>query len=47
LAGSVSVAIGAFADPDFPPPQFSIYDTRRHSWVKLPAGITSFAKNPT
>ena len=47
MEGSVGVAIGAFADPNFPPPQFSIYDMRRHSWVQLPAGTTSFAKDPS
>lgn len=42
----VSVAVGAFADPDFPPPQVSVYDCRRHSWVQLPAGINVHAKDP-
>jgi hypothetical protein len=32
----VSVAVGAFADPGFPPPRDSVYDRRRHPWVKLP-----------
>ncbi len=31
--GSVSVAVGAFADPDFPPPQVSVYDSRRHPCI--------------
>lgn len=44
--GGVSVAVGAFADPDFPPPQASVYDSRRHSWVQLPAGVTVYAKDP-
>jgi hypothetical protein len=43
---SVSVAVGAFADPQFPPPQVSVYDSRRHPWVVLPAGITRFATDP-
>lgn len=42
----VSVAVGAFADPSFPAPQVSVYDSRRHSWVKLPAGVETFAKDP-
>ena len=42
----VSVAVGAFADPTFPPPQDSVYDCRRHSWVQLPPGITVHAKDP-
>ena len=36
---SVSVAVGAFAEPSFPPPQVSVYDCRRHPWVQLPAGL--------
>lgn len=42
----VLVAVGAFADPDFPPPQDSVYDSRRHSWVQLPPGCVAFAENP-
>jgi hypothetical protein len=42
----ISVAVGAFADPAFPPPWFSIYDSRRHPWVSLPAGTQAFATDP-
>ena len=42
----VAVAVGAFADPTFPPPQDSVYDCRRHPWVQLPPGITTFEKDP-
>ena len=31
----VAVALGAFADPDFPPPAFSVYESRRHAWVAI------------
>lgn len=44
---SVGVAVGAFADPNFPPPRDSVYDCRRHPWVQLPPGITVYAKDPT
>ncbi|THK37211.1 GFA family protein [Ensifer sp. MPMI2T] len=44
---SVAVAVGAFADPNFPPPQDSVYDCRRHSWVQLPPGIRTYEKDPT
>jgi hypothetical protein len=44
--GSVSVAVGAFADPTFPPPQASVYDGRRHAWVQLPPGATAYDKDP-
>jgi hypothetical protein len=35
----VAVPVGAFADPSFPPPTTSIYDSRRHPWVALPAEL--------
>jgi len=44
---SVSIAVGAFADPSFPAPRVSIYDSRRHPWVELPPGIKTFDKDPT
>lgn len=42
----VAVAVGAFADPSFPPPQDSVYDCRRHPWVQLPLGIAIYDKDP-
>lgn len=33
----VYVAVGAFADPTFPPPRVSVYEERRHPWA-LAAG---------
>lgn len=44
---SVSVAVGAFADPAFPPPEDSVYDCRRHSWVQLPPGTKTYERDPT
>lgn len=35
----ISIPVGVFADPQFPPPQVSVYEERRHAWVGLPAGI--------
>jgi hypothetical protein len=43
----VSVAVGAFADPSFPPPEDSVYECRRHAWVQLPPGVVSYDKDPT
>jgi hypothetical protein len=43
----VMVAVGAFADPGFPPPRDSVYDCRRHPWVQLPPGIDTYAKDPS
>jgi len=42
----VSVAVGAFADPTFPPPEDSVYDSRRHAWVQLPANVIAYEKDP-
>nr|WP_199046949.1 GFA family protein [Dyella sp. ASV24] len=47
VEGRVSVAVGAFADPAFPPPEDSVYEHRRHAWVTLPAGITRYDADPS
>ena len=39
----VVVAVGSFADPTFPPPTESGYDSRRHPWVQLPDSVRRFA----
>lgn len=31
----IAVAIGAFADPDFPAPHYSVYEDRKHGWVAI------------
>jgi len=41
-----SVAVGAFADPGFPAPEVSVYDSRRHPWVRLPPGMIAFETDP-
>jgi hypothetical protein len=33
----VAVPVGAFADPAFPPPVRSVYESRRYAWVTMPA----------
>ena len=35
----IAVPVGAFADPSFPPPTVSVYESRRHGWVSVPAEI--------
>ena len=32
----IAVPVGAFADPNFPPPRISVYDVRKHPWVSTP-----------
>jgi tetratricopeptide (TPR) repeat protein len=41
--GLVVVSVGAFADPSFPAPSESGYDSRRHPWVGLPDSIERYA----
>ena len=31
----VAVPVGAFADPNFPSPGFSVYERRQHGWVAI------------
>jgi len=35
----VAVPVGAFADPAFPAPRRSVYESRRHSWVQPPQDV--------
>lgn len=35
LADAVAVPVGAFADPTFPTPWFSVWEERRHPWVSI------------
>ena len=46
IEGRVSVAVGAFGDPDFAPPQVSVYECRRHAWVELPQVVVRYDKDP-
>ena len=39
----VVVSVGSFADPSFPPPTESGYDSRRHPWVGLPDSLQRYA----
>ena len=33
--GVTAVPVGAFADPGFPAPRFSVYENRKHAWVTI------------
>jgi hypothetical protein len=35
MPGLTAVAVGAFADPSFPPPEYSVYEERKHPWIVL------------
>jgi hypothetical protein len=39
LDGFIAIPVGAFADPGFPSPSFSVYDERMHGWVAMPDGV--------
>jgi len=39
LQDVVAIPVGAFADPTFPSPTFSIYEERMHGWVSMPASV--------
>lgn len=34
----IAVPVGAFADPAFPAPAVSVWESRRHAWVTPPPG---------
>ncbi len=35
LPGLTAIAIGGFADPQFPQPRFSVFENRKHAWVEI------------
>ena len=39
LSDVIAVPVGAFADPEFPPPRVSVYESTRHPWVSLPEDV--------
>ena len=39
LPGVVGVAVGCFADPDFPRPRRHYWTSRRHHWLEIADGV--------
>ena len=39
----IVIPVGAFADPSFPAPTFSVYEDRMHAWVTVPQDIEHMA----
>ena len=37
LEAFLAIPVGAFADPDFPSPSISVYESRMHRWVVPPS----------
>lgn len=42
----VGVALGAFADPAFPPPVQSVWTKDKHQWLTLPPTLVTFDDAP-
>lgn len=42
----IGVAVGAFADRDFPMPEQAVWREDRHHWLELPEAITAHERNP-
>jgi len=42
LEGFITIPVGAFADPGFPAPNVSVYESRKHSWVVPPLGAEHY-----
>jgi hypothetical protein len=40
---AIAIPVGAFADPGFPAPAFSVYEDRMHSWVAMPQDMEHMA----
>jgi len=38
----IAIPVGAFADPTFPAPRVSVYESRRHPWVTTPVDMEHF-----
>jgi hypothetical protein len=39
---AIAVAVGAFADPEFPAPKISVYEARRHAWAQTPEDVEHY-----
>ena len=42
--GVIGIAVGAFADKDFPKPMRSVWEQTQHDWLGLPEGIQHFPR---
>ncbi len=43
LPAMIGVAVGAMADPEFPPPVRSVFEQSKHAWVEIDmAGVEHF-----
>ena len=35
MPGLTAIPVGAFADPNFPQPEYSVYEEWKHSWIAI------------
>ncbi|MGJ3648817.1 GFA family protein [Sphingomonas sp. GlSt437] len=42
----IGIAVGAFADPDFPMPEQAVWAVDRHEWLALPPDMPLHERNP-
>src|SRR5206468_11807262 len=45
--GVVAIPLGAFADPTFPPPKFSVYEQRKHAWTAVLGDDVDHSSTPS
>jgi hypothetical protein len=43
----LGIAVGGFADPEFPPPTASVWEESMHGWVHLPENLRRFPRGRT
>ncbi|MEO1090031.1 MAG: GFA family protein [Pseudomonadota bacterium] len=44
--GVTAIPVGAFADPCFPEPRFSVYEHRKHSWIDILGDEVEHSSDP-
>ncbi|WP_420347202.1 GFA family protein [Pelagibius sp.] len=44
--GVTAIPVGAFADPDFPRPNFSVYEHRKHCWTEVLGEDVAHSSDP-
>jgi hypothetical protein len=45
--GRIAVAVGAFADPDFPPAARSVFERSKHHWLEMPQMMEGYVAGRT
>lgn len=45
--GVIAIPLGAFADPQFPAPRFSVYEHRKHEWTTVLGENVEHSSDPT